>query len=68
MNSGIWTKNEQKIYTQYILHIINKKISIQELSLIMKTRNISQIKSHHQKSYNKIKKISLILLQIKYNK
>jgi hypothetical protein len=66
MNSGIWTKNEQNIYNQHILHIINKNISFKQLSLIMKTRKISQIKSHHQKSYNNIKKISLILLQMKY--
>ncbi len=67
MNSGFWTKNEQKIYNKYICHIINKHLTFQDLSLIMKTRNRTQIRSHHQKSMNYIKKISRILLELKNN-
>lgn len=65
MNSGLWSKNEQKIYNKHIFYIINKHMTFKDLSLIMKTRNRTQIRSHHQKTINNIKKISLILLQLK---
>lgn len=65
MNSGFWTKNEQKIYNEHIFYIINKRMTFQDLSLIIKTRNRTQIRSHHQKAIKDIKKISLILLQLK---
>lgn len=68
MNSGIWTRNEKNIYDKYIFFIIKKSISYKELSLIIKTRNNIQIRTHHQTSIKDIKNASLILLNLKTTK
>ena len=58
LNIGFWTLQEKKIYNKYIYHIIYKNMTFKQLSLIIKTRNRTQVRTHHQKKFNEIKKIN----------
>ncbi len=67
LNTGFWSPSEKKIYSKHIIRIMRRDISFKQLASIIKTRDRTQVRSHHQKNYNEIRKISKILLDIKYS-
>lgn len=64
MNTGRWTENEQRLYDKYI-YLLGGDYKL--LSRYITTRNITQIRSHHQKEFFKKKQYALILLEISKN-
>lgn len=69
MNIGRWSNDENLIYYKYLsLYQINNntnKLNYNDLSNIMKTRTYTQIRSHHQRQFEKILKDAELLLTLK---
>lgn len=69
MNIGYWTNKEKKLYYKYILicQINNtNQFNWTKLATIIKTRTGKQIRSFHQKEYQKILKDSKLLFNLRY--
>lgn len=64
-NSGKWNPIEVHIYEKNFNKLINKKITYKELSYLIQTRSSLQIRSHHQKVYNKVSMYANILISLK---
>lgn len=64
MNRGKWNKEEIKLYDKYTLIYKN---NYKLMSFYITTRSAIQIRSRHQKEFQKKIKFALILLKLKQN-
>ncbi len=62
--TGAWTLFEHNLYLKYHNKYGN---NWQKISKLIPTRTRIQIRTHHQKEIDKIKKIALILITLKNN-
>lgn len=64
MNIGRWNKEEKRLYDKYILKYKNIRHPYKLISGHIKTRTTVQIRTHHQKEFQKKLEIALILLML----
>jgi hypothetical protein len=64
MNHGRWNEEEKKLYDEYIIKYQNMKQRFKLISLHIPTRTAVQIRTHHQKEFQKKLKLALILLNL----
>ena len=64
MNHGRWTEEEKKIYNKYILEYKNTANPYKFISFHIKTRTVVQIRTHHQKEFQKKLNFASILLKL----
>ena len=64
INHGKWDEEEKKLYDKYILKYKNMKTPFKLISLHITTRTSIQIRTHHQKEFQKKLKIASILLKL----
>lgn len=64
MNIGRWNKEEKRLYDKYILKYKNIRNRYKLISEHIKTRTAVQIRTHHQKEFQKKLEIALILIKL----
>jgi hypothetical protein len=64
MNIGRWSEEERRLYDKYILKYKNIKNRYKLISKHIKSRTTVQIRTHHQKEFQKKLNIALILLEL----
>lgn len=64
MNHGRWNEEEKRLYDKYILEYKNMKQRFKLISLHITTRTAVQIRTHHQKEFQKKLKLASILLKL----
>jgi hypothetical protein len=64
MNHGRWNEEEKKLYDEYIIKYQNMKQRFKLISLHIPTRTVVQIRTHHQKEFQKKNKLASILLKL----
>ena len=64
MNIGRWNKEEKRLYDKYILKYKNVRNRYKLIAGHIKTRTTVQIRTHHQKEFQKKLDIALILLML----
>lgn len=64
MNYGRWNEEEKRLYEKYILKYKNMANPYKLISLHIKTRTIVQIRTHHQKEFQKKLNFASILLKL----